>query len=117
MKRLLTRPVPQACWSARPLHTTVAPAMPSPNVANKQQPEATKSTDANKEDTASRDVKTSSADSDRITSKKKKTTTELDDELREKMETVSGGGAGVEYENGKAVGLKRGVKENMFRVI
>lgn len=44
---------------------------------------------------------------------------ELDEELRLKLEGISGegGAAGLEYENGKAVGLKRGVKENMFRVI
>ncbi len=44
---------------------------------------------------------------------------ELDEEMRLKLEAISGegGGAGVEYEGGKAVGLKRGVKENMFRVI
>ncbi len=50
---------------------------------------------------------------------RKKTMKELDEELREKLESMSGegGGAGVEYEGGKAVGLKRGVRENMFRVI
>lgn len=50
---------------------------------------------------------------------KKKTIAELDEELRLKLEGVSGEGgtAGVEYEGGKAVGLKRGVKENMFRII
>lgn len=50
---------------------------------------------------------------------KKKTMAELDDELRLKLEGISGegGGAGIEYEGGKAVGLKRGVRENMFRVI
>jgi len=50
---------------------------------------------------------------------KKKTMAELDEELRLKLEDVSGEGgtAGVEYEGGKAVGLKRGVKENMFRII
>lgn len=44
---------------------------------------------------------------------------ELDEELKLKMENMSGGGgsAGVAYENGKAEGLKRGVKDNMFRVI
>ena len=49
----------------------------------------------------------------------KKTSAQLDQELREKLEMLSGGGgsAGVEYENGKAEGLKRGVKSNMFRVI
>lgn len=50
---------------------------------------------------------------------KKKTMAELDEELKLKMEGMSGGGgsAGVEYENGKAEGLRRGVKDNMFRVI
>ena len=44
---------------------------------------------------------------------------ERDEELRLKLEGVSGdgGSSGVEYEGGKAEGLKRGVKENMFRVI
>jgi hypothetical protein len=48
-----------------------------------------------------------------------KTIAELDEELRLKLEGISGegGDAGVEYEGGKAVGLKRGVRENMFRVI
>ncbi|TVY12649.1 hypothetical protein LARI1_G009238 [Lachnellula arida] len=51
--------------------------------------------------------------------KKKKTMAELDEELRAKLDGISGegGGAGVQYEGGKAVGLKRGVRENMFRVI
>ncbi|CZT50100.1 hypothetical protein WAI453_012725 [Rhynchosporium graminicola] len=51
--------------------------------------------------------------------KRQKTVLEQDEELRLKLEGISGegGGAGVEYEGGKAVGLKRGVKENMFRVI
>jgi len=50
---------------------------------------------------------------------RKKTMAELDEELKLKLEGVSGEGgtAGVEYEAGKAVGLKRGVKENMFRII
>lgn len=49
----------------------------------------------------------------------KKTMAELDEELRLKMEGMSGegGSAGVEYENGRSEGLKRGVKANMFRVI
>ncbi|KAL2761064.1 hypothetical protein ACRALDRAFT_2056949 [Sodiomyces alcalophilus JCM 7366] len=50
---------------------------------------------------------------------KGKTMAELDAELKAKMEGLAGegGAAGVEYENGKAEGLKRGVKSNMFRVI
>jgi hypothetical protein len=51
--------------------------------------------------------------------KLKKTMEQIDEELRLKLEGISGegGNAGVEYEGGKAVGLKRGVRENMFRVI
>lgn len=43
----------------------------------------------------------------------------MDEELRLKLEGRSGegGSAGIEYEGGKAEGLKRGVKSNMFRVI
>ncbi|RDW68032.1 hypothetical protein BP6252_09428 [Coleophoma cylindrospora] len=49
----------------------------------------------------------------------KKTVAELDAELLEKLENRSGEGgvAGLEYEGGKAVAMKRGVKENMFRLI
>ncbi|RKU46279.1 hypothetical protein DL546_007087 [Coniochaeta pulveracea] len=48
-----------------------------------------------------------------------KTMMELDEELRQKLEGMSGdgGASGVEYEGGKAEGLKRNVKANMFRVI
>jgi hypothetical protein len=51
--------------------------------------------------------------------KQKKTQKELDDELRQKMEGISGdgGASGVEYEDGKPVAMKRSVKNNMFRVI
>lgn len=51
--------------------------------------------------------------------KKKKTMAELDEELRMKLEGRSGdGGAdGIELEGGKPVAMKRGVRENMFRLI
>lgn len=51
--------------------------------------------------------------------KPKKTMAQLDEEMRLKMEGISGdgGASGVEYEDGKAEGLRRGVKSNMFRVI
>jgi len=44
---------------------------------------------------------------------------ELDQELQEKLEGISGegGAAGLELENGQPVAMKRGVKSNMFRVI
>jgi len=51
--------------------------------------------------------------------KKKKTLAELDEELRLKMEGIvgDGGEAGVEYEDGVPVAMKRSVKSNMFRYI
>ena len=44
---------------------------------------------------------------------------ELDEELRLKLEANSGEGgeAGLELENGRPVAMKRGVKDNMFRLI
>ena len=51
--------------------------------------------------------------------KTEKTQAEKDAELREKLEAMSGGGgeAGLELENGQPVAMKRGVRENMFRLI
>lgn len=44
---------------------------------------------------------------------------EIDEELRFKLEGISGDGgeAGLELEDGRPAAMKRGVKENMFRVI
>lgn len=49
----------------------------------------------------------------------KKTMAQLDEELRLKLEGMSGegGAAGIELEDGKPVAMKRGVKDNMFRLI
>lgn len=51
--------------------------------------------------------------------KANKTMAQLDEELREKLEGRSGdgGAAGLELEGGKPVAMKRGVRENMFRLI
>ena len=48
-----------------------------------------------------------------------KTVAELDEALRKKLEGISGDGgeAGLEFENGKPVSMKRGVRDNMFRYI
>ena len=48
-----------------------------------------------------------------------KTQAELDEEMRQKMAAIAGDGgeAGVELEDGKPVAMKRGVRENMFRLI
>ena len=50
---------------------------------------------------------------------KRKTMAELDEELRLKLEEMSGdgGASGLELEDGKPVAMKRGVKNNMFRLI
>ena len=44
---------------------------------------------------------------------------ERDEELRQKLEGMSGAGgaAGMEFEDGKAVSMKKSVKNNMFRYI
>lgn len=44
---------------------------------------------------------------------------QLDEEMRMAMEGHAGDGgeAGLELEGGKAVSMKRGVRENMFRYI
>ncbi|KAK5078137.1 hypothetical protein LTR64_003458 [Lithohypha guttulata] len=51
--------------------------------------------------------------------KKKKTMAEMDEEMRLAMEGHAGDGgiSGAELEGGKAVSMKRGVKDNMFRYI
>lgn len=51
--------------------------------------------------------------------RKPKTMAELDQEMRSAMEGLAGDGgeAGLELEDGKAVSMKRGVRENMFRYI
>ena len=49
----------------------------------------------------------------------RKTVAQADEELREKLEQISGGGgeAGLELEDGKPVTMKRSVRNNMFRLI
>lgn len=49
----------------------------------------------------------------------RKSVAQLDEELRQKMSGIAGDGgeAGVEYEDGKPVAMKRSVKNNMFRYI
>lgn len=51
--------------------------------------------------------------------KRKKTLAELDEEMRSAMDGLAGDGglAGAELEGGKAVSMKRGVRDNMFRYI
>ncbi|KAF2094895.1 hypothetical protein NA57DRAFT_80063 [Rhizodiscina lignyota] len=50
---------------------------------------------------------------------RRKSVTELDEELKQKMAGIAGDGgdAGIELEDGQPVSMKRGVRENMFRYI
>lgn len=50
---------------------------------------------------------------------KRKSVAQADEELREKLEQMSGegGAAGIEYEDGKPNTMKRSVRNNMFRYI
>lgn len=50
---------------------------------------------------------------------KAKTVSQADAELRERLEQMSGAGGacGIEYEDGKPNAMKRGVRNNMFRLI
>lgn len=51
--------------------------------------------------------------------KPQETQAQQDAELRQKLEDISGGGgtAGLELEDGQPTAMKRGVRENMFRLI
>jgi hypothetical protein len=54
-----------------------------------------------------------------VSNNKTKTVAQADAELRERLERMSGdgGAAGIEYEDGKPSAMKRGVRNNMFRLI
>ncbi|KAI1812820.1 hypothetical protein GGS20DRAFT_515177 [Poronia punctata] len=75
---------------------------------------ASKPTTSTKESTATTQTSTTTTKEDH-----KKSMAELDDDLMKKMSGISGDGgeAGVEYEDGKPVAMKRGVRNNMFRYI
>ncbi|KAI0009620.1 hypothetical protein F4779DRAFT_617389 [Xylariaceae sp. FL0662B] len=72
---------------------------------------------AQPEDSSKRD--TATTEETPTKEKGKKTMKELDEEIRLKMSGIAGDGgeAGVEYENGEPVAMKRSVKNNMFRYI
>ncbi|KAF4466996.1 hypothetical protein FALBO_6145 [Fusarium albosuccineum] len=115
MKRILARPRLQAASHANYLHATSRRAL-SISILKDQDP---KFKGENESRDKSKSNKTADSSTESYVTARKKTSAELDQELRERLEALSGdgGGAGVEYENGKATGLKRGVKSNMFRVI
>ncbi|KAH7185009.1 uncharacterized protein B0J16DRAFT_123911 [Fusarium flagelliforme] len=102
----------RAAAPRRPIHTP-SPRALSNTTKPEPQSQATTQTQSKQQES------TTTKDTTKMAPHKKKTMAQLDQELREKLEGLSGegGGAGVEYEGGKAEGLKRGVKSNMFRVI
>ncbi|KAJ6113522.1 hypothetical protein N7523_006839 [Penicillium sp. IBT 18751x] len=53
------------------------------------------------------------------TTENTKTVAQADAELRERLEKMSGegGASGIEYEDGQPSAMKRGVRNNMFRLI
>ncbi|RAL14973.1 uncharacterized protein BO97DRAFT_403992 [Aspergillus homomorphus CBS 101889] len=53
------------------------------------------------------------------TPSKTKSVSQADQELRERLEQMSGdgGASGIEYEDGKPTAMKRSVRNNMFRYI
>ncbi|KAF5591615.1 uncharacterized protein FSUBG_10428 [Fusarium subglutinans] len=110
MKRALVTSSLRANATTRTLHTIALRA--SPNAPDTTTPRPSQAQSRATEE-SNKDASTTKM------TPRKKTSAELDQELREKLEGMSGdgGSAGVEYENGKAEGLKRGVKSNMFRVI
>ena len=98
--------------STRP-HTAIAAArtyassnQSSSSTAAKDEPHPERATEQAAQDTAAKKDHT-------------KTQAQLDEELRQKMSGISGDGgdAGVEYEDGQPVSMKRSVKNNMFRYI
>ncbi|KAK4460725.1 hypothetical protein QBC42DRAFT_228846 [Cladorrhinum samala] len=61
----------------------------------------------------------SSSSSSSLAKPRRKTQKEIDEELKQKMEGISGdgGASGVEYEDGQPTAMKRSVRNNMFRYI
>ena len=105
MRQCLLRYSQATCLRPR-LQAVIRPL--SRSVSTISTANAKSSTDTN--DNAAKDGETKEA---------KKTMAQLDEELRMKLEGRSGdgGAAGLELENGKPVAMKRGVRENMFRLI
>ncbi|OLN87562.1 hypothetical protein CCHL11_06160 [Colletotrichum chlorophyti] len=122
MLRAFTQ-LPAGRFIPRPSRATVAATGPSITVATSAQLSTTSppSKTESKTATTSNQAKNAPDENSGVSAptQKKKTVAELDEDLRLKLEAMSGegGAAGVEYENGTAEGLKRGVKSNMFRVI
>ncbi|ORY64910.1 uncharacterized protein BCR38DRAFT_408670 [Pseudomassariella vexata] len=97
-------------------HLPVIAALRSPRRFASGKPDLSKETQPSKDASKSEDI--TSPQSPQVV-QRKKTMAELDEEMKEKMSGLSGegGDAGVEYEDGQPVSMKRSVKNNMFRYI
>jgi hypothetical protein len=67
----------------------------------------------------SKNQESTNSDADKAIEANKKTTAQLDGDMKRAMEGLAGDGgeAGVELEGGQPVAMKRSVRENMFRYI
>ena len=89
------------------------------NLAASQQQEFLGDTASQPKDHAKEEVNESSSGTKSKPQPKKLSVAEQDEQLRKKMAGIEGDGgeAGVEYEGGEPVAMKRSVKNNMFRYI
>ncbi|MCJ1439728.1 MAG: hypothetical protein MMC23_000209 [Stictis urceolatum] len=120
MKRVVIGGVPNAArafeqgtCSKRLLCLAVRNSSTAPATAQSSSHDAKQSRDVSGNESEVKDQKTQMKQSPQ------KTQAELDEEMRQKMAAIAGDGgeAGVELEDGKPVAMKRGVRENMFRLI
>ncbi|KGO75530.1 hypothetical protein PITC_082370 [Penicillium italicum] len=84
------------------------------------EPQSYQTFESKQEESNQTSEKLSNQDSNRHTlPPKSKTVSQADAELRERLEQMSGAGGacGIEYEDGKPNAMKRGVRNNMFRLI
>ncbi|KAF2460998.1 hypothetical protein BDY21DRAFT_361015 [Lineolata rhizophorae] len=100
-----SRPLPQCVHNASPKHRLLSTS--TSRAKDKAENEGEKS------------QQDASSSPEKPGRNKTKTMAEMDEEVRMKMEGRAGDGgeAGRELEGGKAVSMKRGVRDNMFRYI
>lgn len=105
---------------ARLTTASVLPAKTVSQIRISHRPASTKAADNKPKEGEQNSSKPTSPESvAEVKAQRKKTVAEEDEELRLKLEGISGDGgeSGLELEGGKAVAMKRGVRENMFRLI
>ncbi|PYH43953.1 uncharacterized protein BP01DRAFT_393031 [Aspergillus saccharolyticus JOP 1030-1] len=104
----LTQPISQHALSVHiPSHTKYISTTTSCRLADST------------EDTSSKNHENTSRTKEPPAKSKSKSIAQADQELRERLEQMSGdgGASGIEYEDGKPTAMKRSVRNNMFRYI